>query len=251
MEENDSAAGMFPPPAAAGRTPWGIRDMLKAIGLILVGIVIVSVPAAIIAAAIAGSANVEDNPTALAIVLGTSVFLELFLLAAAFLFSVRKYEVSWRDLGLRVPSRGSFWLSPALVMGSLGLMYVYFGVLAAFGVEPDTDVPKQAFQNLGPLVVLGVVSLGFAPVMEELFFRGFVFGGLRGRWGTAFAALGSGVLFGVAHAGNPGTLYIIPPIALVGALFAWGYWYSGSIFTTMAAHFLFNLFSFSVGLATS
>jgi membrane protease YdiL (CAAX protease family) len=40
--------------------------------------------------------------------------------------------------------------------------------------------------------------------------------------------------------GNPGYIYLIPPIIVIGAMFAWGYRYSNSIFITMAAHMLFN-----------
>ncbi len=95
------------------------------------------------------------------------------------------------------------------------------------------------------IVLLGVLSLGLAPVMEETFFRGFLFGGLRGRWGFFLAALGSGFLFALAHV-DP---LVFIPFTAVGMLFAWGYVYSGSILASMVAHFLFNGVSF--GLAVS
>ncbi len=225
--------------------------MLKAIGLVILGTLAASVPAALVAAALADGADIDKDPEALTAVLAASLFLELFLLATAVHFSVRKYGLPLSRLGLRMPERAGWWLPFALVMGGLGIVYVYFTILAGFGVEPDADIPEEAFHNLAPAAVLAVLSLVFAPLMEEVFFRGFIFGGLRGRWGAVGAALGSGFLFALAHIGNPGTLYIIPPIGLVGALFALGYAYSGSIYPTMAAHFLFNLVSFSVGLATS
>ncbi|MDO8612058.1 MAG: CPBP family intramembrane metalloprotease, partial [Dehalococcoidia bacterium] len=97
-----------------------------------------------------------------------------------------------------------------------------------------------------PLTVLvGILSLALAPVMEETFFRGFLFGGLRGRWGVFFAALSTGFLFALAHV-DP-LLYI--PFTAVGMIFAWGYVYSGSILASMIAHLLFNAISF--GLAVS
>lgn len=240
-----------PAPAAPPSAPWTVRDMLKAIGLVVLGTLAVSVPAAVVAASLAGGADIEKDPGALTAVLAASLFLELFLLATAVHFSVGKYHLPMARLGLRVPERAGWWLPGALVMGGLGIVYTYFTVLSAFGVEPNADIPEEAFHSAAPLVVLAVLSLVFAPLMEEIFFRGFIFGGLRGRWGTAGAALGSGFLFALAHIGNPGTLYIIPPIGLVGALFALGYAYSGSVYPTMAAHFLFNLVSFSVGLATA
>jgi membrane protease YdiL (CAAX protease family) len=240
------------PPAreAAYRTPWTLFDIVKAIGLVIVGLILTSIPFVLVAEAIA-SGDVEDDATAFSITLMASLVLELLLLGAALHFSVRKYHVSLRALGLRWPERGG-WLFPfGLAMSGLVITYVYFGILALAGVEPKGDIPKQAFDNLGPLIIIGVLSLAFAPVMEEIFFRGFVFGGLRGRFGMVPAAVASGLLFGLAHVGNPGTIYVIGPICMVGVLFAWGYWYSGSILQTMAAHFLFNLVAFSIGLAFS
>ena len=83
-------------------------------------------------------------------------------------------------------------------------------------------------------------------MVEETFFRGFVFGGLSKRFSFLGAALMSGFLFALAH-GQPTTLI---PFTLVGMLFAAGYAYTGSLWTTIAAHFTFNLISFSITLAT-
>ncbi|HET9475949.1 MAG TPA: CPBP family intramembrane glutamic endopeptidase, partial [Dehalococcoidia bacterium] len=119
------------------------------------------------------------------------------------------------------------------------------------GVEPETDLPDGVFDNAGPFLVLFFISVFVAPPVEEIFFRGFIFGGLRGRWGPLLAAVASGALFGLAHVGNPGTLYLLPPIGAVGMLFAFGYVYTGSIIPGIAAHFLFNLLQVSIGLAAS
>lgn len=56
--------------------------------------------------------------------------------------------------------------------------------------------------------------------MERIFFRGFVFGGLRGRFGPVPAAVASSLLLGLLHAGNPGAIYVIVPMCMVGVLFA-------------------------------
>ena len=57
-----------------------------------------------------------------------------------------------------------------------------------------------------------------APICEEFFFRGFIFGALR-HWkinfagrdiGTLFAAIVTGILFGLAHTGSASSQYLIP-----------------------------------------
>jgi len=233
------------------RAPWGLADMAKAVALVILLTVVASIPAAIVAAAIAGGSDVNDNPNSLAIVLGISVVLEGLMLWTAYRFSVQKYGIQISALGLRRPTRAGWWMPFALLFGSLALMYAYFAVLDAFGVSPSTDLPEGVFDDVRPFAVLFVLSVFVAPPVEEIFFRGFIFGGLRSRWGVVVAAFASGALFGLAHIGNPGTIYLLPPIAAVGALFAFGYVYTGSILPTIAAHFLFNLLQVVLGAATS
>ncbi len=250
LQPAEPAVAAPPPSPRHARVPWGLADMAKAVGLIILGVVVISVPAAVIASVVAGSADIDEDAGALVVVLAASLVLELVILLSALLFSLRKYHASWADLGLRWPRRGGWWLSFALVLMGVAIVRVYFALLSLAGAEPESAVPDQAFESLAPLVLLALLSLLFAPIMEELFFRGFIFGGLRARWGTLSAALASGLLFGLAHVGNPGTAYNAVPIAAVGAVFALGYAYSGSLLATIGAHFLFNLVSFVVGLAT-
>jgi len=238
-------------PSETSRSPWGLMDMAMAISIVIFLTFLVSIPAALVADAIAGDQDIEDDPSALSILLGISIVLEGLMLLTAYYFTVRKYRVDFGALGLTRPSRGG-WLSPIwIVVGSLIVMYVYFAALAAFGVEPDTDLPEGVFDYAGPFIVVFVLSVLVAPPVEEIFFRGFIFGGLRGRWGVVLAALASGALFGLAHVGNPGTFYLLPPVAAVGAVFAFGYVYTRSIIPCIAAHFLFNLLQVSLALATS
>lgn len=242
-------AGAAPPPRPEqGRVPWGLADIAKAIGLVVIGIIAITVPAAAVAAAIADDVDIDEDAEALAIVLAAGLVLEIIILLSAVRFSVRKYRLPWADLGLRWPRRGSWWLPIVLAFVALTVVLIFAVIIDAAGADADSNVPDEAFDNVAPLVLLAVLSLAFAPIIEELFFRGFIFAGLRGRWGILWAALASGLLFGLAHLGNPGTAYTIVPIAAVGALFALGYAYSGSLLATIGAHFLFNLASLLVGL---
>ena len=228
-----------------GRTPWGLADMAKAIGIVLAASLVILVPAAAVAAVLAGDSDLSENDEALTVTLSASLVLELFLGASAVRFSVRKYRLSWADLGLRLPRRGGVWLPFVLLFGAVTAVYIYFAVLAALGTKPEGNIPDAAFDTPLLVALVGVLSLVFAPVVEELFFRGFIFGGLRGRWGLLPAALASGFLFSLTH-GDP-TVFV--PFTAVGILFAWGYAYSGSLFASMVAHFLFNGVSFALALS--
>ena len=233
------------PPDSAGRTPWGYADMAMALGIVIGGTIAVALPAAAIAALIAGGTDISGDKAALAVLLGANLLLELFLLVAVAIFTVRKYGVSWAMVGLRLPERGGWWLPLALLGASLVVIWLYFAVIAALGAEPTSNIPDEAFDSVPLTVLVGILSLALAPVMEETFFRGFLFGGLRGRWGVFLAALATGFLFALAHV-DP---LVYAPFTVVGMIFAWGYVYSGSILASVIAHLLFNGISF--GLAVS
>ena len=219
--------------------------MAMAIGIIIGVTILLALPAAAVAAVIAGGSDIDNDKAALAVLLGANLLLELFLLVAVALFTVRKYKVSWAAVGLRLPERGSWWLPLAMLGGALVVIWTYFAIIAALGAEPTSNIPDEAFDSVPLIVLVGILSLALAPVMEETFFRGFLFGGLRGRWGVFLAALSTGFLFSLAHV-DP---LVFIPFTAVGMIFAWGYVYSGSILAGVIAHLLFNSISF--GLAVS
>ena len=75
-----------------------------------------------------------------------------------------------------------------------------------------------------------------APVLEELLFRGVLFGGLTKIMPIWPAILLSGLVFAVIHI-NAATLI---PLWFLGAAFAWLYARTGTLLAPMAVHFTFN-----------
>jgi membrane protease YdiL (CAAX protease family) len=237
-----------PPEAPASRypVPWTIGDVLRA--LIIPGIFF---GLNVIAGAFTDAGDQELSEADLVSTFGISMGFQVLLLGLVWFFSVRKYHASWKDLGLRKPDRGGWYFPFALVMAAFFIVYAWVGLLLALGIEGDSDVPDGTFDYTSSVVLLALLSLGFAPIVEELFFRGFVFGGLRARYSMPIALAIGGGIFGLAHAGTPDSFIVLPAIAGVGALFAWGYTYTGSLFASIGAHFLFNLASLVVGLSTN
>ena len=230
---------------------WGPRDIVKAIAVVIAGVVAVSIPIALAAGAISTAPEVEQDPEGLAALLSSSFVLELLLLGTAFWFSVRKYRLPISALGFARPSPNWWQVALGLPFAAFAIIFLYFAMLSLLGLDPESNLPEEAFDNVLPLVLLALLTLVFAPVCEETFFRGFVFGGLRGRWGVPLAAAVSGLLFGMAHLGNPGSFYLIPPVAAIGAMFALSLAFTGSLATPIVAHFLYNAIAFGIGVASS
>lgn len=222
-----------------GTIAWGPRDIVFALALALgVGFVLVSLIVAPIAVAVGSS----DDVAVLTAGLVVTLLFDAALFGSAAIFSVARYRCSWGALGLAPLSTKAFW--PGLGTAMLGhvIIGVYVGLVQLLGLDvllPGTNVPDELFEERLVLPLAGVATVLVAPLAEETFFRGFVFGGLR-RYGFFWAALASGLLFSAAHVNLGGLI----PLALVGMLFAWSYSRTGSLWTAIYAHLFFNLVSF-------
>lgn len=226
--------------APAGRpVPWSLGDVLVGIGwfigLFFAGQVLV-VPVALAY----GAKSHELYATAL--VIGAVV--EVAIAVVAFELTARRYGAGIAALGIGPPSwRTLRWALAAFVL-AMAVSYAY-GILIevldidALRSECAEQIPDQVRETRWLLALAAVTVIAFAPVCEELFFRGFLFPGLARGWGVVPAIIISGVLFGAAH-----LLYkSFIPIAGVGIVFAFAYYRSGNILSTMLAHLAFNSLS--------
>ena len=175
---------------------------------------------------------------------------------------VKSKAAGWRQLGLRKPSESSFpvpqrkrvfsttipWTFWAIAGGlavSYSLVYSYGIIVSVFDIEvlkPSQQLPDRLFDHDLVVALFAIATVGSAPIAEEIFFRGFIFGGLRRGMGFLPASLISGGLFSVAHT-NAG---LVIPFTLVGMVMANTYERSGTLYASITVHFFFNLFSFLI-----
>ena len=167
---------------------------------------------------------------------------ELMFIAPIWWFALHKYGVGWKDLGFRKFNTGTLAVGFGLLIASYVLTILYAAIIVALfdsqlqpGLEPVAE--EMAFPWL--LIVLAVIV---APVVEELFFRGFVFAGFRRKYGWQKAALISSALFAVGHL-QP---FALVPLFMIGYIFAYLYHRSGSIWPGILLHFMVNLWGIIV-----
>jgi CAAX protease family protein len=131
-----------------------------------------------------------------------------------------------------------------IVLAGMVLALVRAVATGIMGHTP-TD-PQQVVSCVrgADLVYLAPVVILVAPICEEIFFRGFLFKGLRRRFSTWPAALISGAFFGLVHFGGLDFLLIIPSLCLVGVALALVYERRQSLLASIAAHATFNLVGF-------
>jgi membrane protease YdiL (CAAX protease family) len=161
---------------------------------------------------------------------------------SAFLI-LRRHGRGLKELGIRWGRKGRTILS-GLVGGIAALFAsyaVYFVVVLLFelftGRAPGTP-ESQNLQNLsGAGLVLAVfTTVVLAPIFEETFFRGLFYPALRRRMGVPLGILVSATVFGVLHVEALSLLSLIA----VGALLAYVYERTDSLFAPMITHAFYN-----------
>ena len=151
---------------------------------------------------------------------------------------------SSQALGLRRPLRSPFGMAAAAYLGYVVIALVYSSIVHPHqeDVTRDLGFGDSAFGTIaaGALIVVA------APISEEIFFRGFIFGGLRHRLSFPVAAVLSGAIFGLFHFTGADSFGVVPQLALFGFALAWLYEETGSIYPTIAVHAVNNALAFAI-----
>lgn len=108
-------------------------------------------------------------------------------------------------------------------------------IIESFGVKMHSISPGVEMSPVG-ILVFAVPVLLFAPVFEELFFRGGVMSNLK-LFGGWFACISCGAIFGMAHMNYPQILMA----ATLGSFSAFLLLKTKSIYPSMILHFSINL----------
>ncbi len=84
-------------------------------------------------------------------------------------------------------------------MLGLGVLTVVFDFFARYLPMPKTTPFDQFFSRPSDAYLIAVFAITFGPLMEELFFRGFLYPVLRRRTGLLLAVLLTALPFGLMH----------------------------------------------------
>jgi membrane protease YdiL (CAAX protease family) len=174
------------------------------------------------------------------------IFGEAVLLVPVWYLTVRKYGVSWADLGLRKFHPAAVGIGCGLMLLSLLFNFIYASILAIFDLQIQPDINQLFDQTAYPFALL-IGGAVVAPFVEEVFFRGFIFTGLIKKWNWKWAAFISSALFAIAHVVPTSLL----PIFILGWIFAFLYKASGSIWPAILMHMLTNTLALSAAYAIS
>ncbi len=198
---------------------------------------------AVIGVAVGGGDFGADQPPA---VLLSATFLQsVALVTAAILFARLSGPVYARHFGLRPTS----WSTG--IKWALAAYGAFFLVAAIWGAIVEVDNTDELLDDLGvdesavALVASLILVCVLAPVVEEFFFRGFFYAALRNWRGVAPAAIITGVIFGLIHAGSSPVEALLP-LAALGIVLCLLYEKTGSLYPCIALHAINNCLAFGI-----
>jgi membrane protease YdiL (CAAX protease family) len=224
------------------RIDWTGRDVFFGIVWFLLIFLILPLPPGLVLAGVYG----DESSSFFAGVFVLSAVSQVAIAFVAARFTFGKYGGSWERLGVRAPTWSTLGWGVAAIVAALAVSIGYGYLVEVFDIEAlmsecDDQIPQEVLDDPAVMTLATIIIVAFAPVCEELFFRGFVFPGLA-RWGFAAAVVASALLFSGANIG-PSTHKTFVPIFAIGAIFAFAYFKSGNIISTMIAHLGFNSLS--------
>jgi hypothetical protein len=166
--------------------------------------------------------------------LALSTWMELGVLALATWGFLRFLDrAGWRTLRMI----GQHWMASTLSGGMLGALAI--GVLAALLALAGWAQFHSGWTLNG--LVTNAIVLWPVALAEEIAFRGYLLA-LLARWrGWWMGAVGSSILFSLAHLLNPSLNFVaLVNIALAGLAFALALRVGGSLWLPTAFHFIWN-----------
>jgi len=173
------------------------------------------------------------------IILGAARLLQVLLI----LLVVVLWGKGLESIGLDLP-RIFFGIKKGLIWSfCFGLLaFLAFLVLFIVGIDPLPMIKMPMSSNINQFIFLICIGGILAPVAEEVFFRGILYGFFR-RWGMIVALIASTLLFVVVHPMGQG----IPVIQILGGiLFAVAYEVEGTLMTPITIHILGNCSLFMI-----
>lgn len=167
--------------------------------------------------------------------------LEAILIIPAWIWGPRKYGGGWQSLGLR---RAPIVQSILLIIGGMVVVLVvnvvWDAIRREIGLADQPEILPFFGGGVGGLLLALLLGAVVAPVAEEVFFRGFLYGGMRNLWGVGWGLVVSSVVFALVHL-TPGVLV---PIFVIGLVLAYLYERTQSLWPSIVLHALVNALAF-------
>ena len=226
---------LSPPAAVSDERRWPAWFAFAALAAAFLG-------AQVLVAVLVGAAGVDTNEDLPAgISLAAALIQEAAFVGTALLFaSLVKRPHPWQ-FGLRGTQ---FWPAVGWTAAAVVCFYVLAAIYVAAVGSPEQSTADDIGADNSQLATVGagVLFVVIAPVAEEFFFRGFLYGALRSRLRVPLAALAGGVVFGSLHVFTG--LEAVPLLIAMGVILCLLYERTQSLYPCIAFHALNNALAY-------
>ncbi len=195
----------------------------------MVGIALVAIP----------YPSLRLDPTPLALPVQIAFYVALYL-SFRIVLRLRYEQPVLPALGWRKPNINL----PLVALGGILLAFV-ISALGALLKTPKIPLPFDKLASTPfSMLFLAIVAVVFAPIFEELFFRGFLQPLLSRTFGTIAGILTTAVAFGLLHGFEYNWVWQYAFfISLAGAVFGWLRARTNSVIPSTVMHGFFNAVS--------
>lgn len=224
------------PPEARG---WGLSTVFKVALLFVIATLGMSLLLSFLKSSVFRSVSANFY------VLIHTTFSDLFIIAIVVAF-IRCAGGSWKDLGFRrLKPWKDFWIG---IVGYIGILPLFVVILVAlvaivqlFSYEPPPHPLVEIFleeEKRAPWLIVYSIFLACiaGPILEEIFFRGFLYPALKKRWGMNAALVLSAALFSSIHQ----NVFAFLPVFVLGLVLGYLYEERGNLMPSIFLHVIHN-----------
>jgi membrane protease YdiL (CAAX protease family) len=230
-----------PPPGSLAPVPaWAPLAALFS------AFIVAAIAGILIAAGISAGGGELHGSSPPGLLIPATLIQDAALIGAAWLFSALYARgLTPASFGLR-PTR--LWPAVGWTLVAWAAFFLASAIYVQIVGQPDQQELTRDLadeNSLTALIGYAVLLAFVAPICEEFFFRGFMFGVLREKLGVAGGVLVTGLVFGAVHAlGSP--IETVGVLVVLGVLLCLLYQRTGSLLPCIALHALNNGISFAV-----
>jgi membrane protease YdiL (CAAX protease family) len=211
------------------QVPWTLRDLFWAIVIAAGGIVALNAAVLVLNGLL--QISISQNNTALMLLV---IVQDAIIVGAAWTFSVLRYRIGWEQVGLRRFDAAFGCLFSFALLGLsyfIRICYVVTAMALGWRLQPQEVIFRMDVSGWNFFLTFFSVAI-VAPLTEEIFFRGFLYAGLRARLGVPSAMLISTLFFTTLHF----SVDAFVPIFVLGVFLAWVYEKTGSLYPGILLH---------------
>jgi len=221
------------PPTQTETVPWNMRDVwigVSMLGLLDIGYLLIA-------------ANWKNSP----IFQGIGILIMELLYGLPVLVILFARKARWETLGLRRFQAKHVGLGCGMIIAAYAVIVIHNLALMMFGLNTQGNDIMRIFEDIQSPFWLVLAMVVAAPLVEETFFRGIVFTGMRQKWGWKIAAIVSSAVFAAFHL----SLVAFIPTFVLGLALAVLYEQSKSLWPSILMHFLVNGFGVCAALVST